>query len=361
MQPPAHHGDGKLLGIQAARGIAALLVVAYHAERALSLPQYVGRMPLDGITGFGHAGVDFFFVLSGFIILTVHGVDLGRPERFRRYAARRACRIYPPYWVVTALVLVLAFAGHGWDGLPGWQHLAASVLLVPHGEPPVLGVGWTLEYEIVFYLLFGLAILSRRAAFLVVGGWVALSIAAVLAGSGSSLGRASMDGYHVLFLIGLAAAWIVQRGTPARSGVIAALGVAAFLAAGVTEDLGWLAHDGFLPRIAYGLASGAVVVGAVGLERQGRLRIGRALALLGAASYSIYLVHLVPLTLTARVLAMAGVVGIMPGWLVMAVCCLVAVAAAVVFYLIVERPVTRAAQRLATRLIEPRDQAIRLA
>ena len=111
MQPPGHHGDGKLLGIQAARGIAALLVVAYHAERALSLPQYVGRMPLDGITGFGHAGVDFFFVLSGFIILTVHGVDLGQPGRFRRYAARRVCRIYPPYWIVTALVLMLTFAG----------------------------------------------------------------------------------------------------------------------------------------------------------------------------------------------------------------------------------------------------------
>jgi len=361
MQPPGHHGDGKLLGIQAARGIAALLVVAYHAERALSLPQYVGRMPLDGITGFGHAGVDFFFVLSGFIILTVHGVDLGQPGRFRRYAARRVCRIYPPYWIVTALVLMLTFAGHGWDGLPGWQHLGASLLLVPHGDPPVLGVGWTLEFEIVFYLLFGLAILSRRAAVVAVGGWVALSAAALLAGSGSPLGRASMDSYHVLFLIGLAAAWVVQRGTPARSGLIAVLGVAAFLTAGVTEDMGWLSRDGLLPRLAYGLASGAVVVGTVGLERQGRLRVGRVLEVLGAASYSIYLVHLVPLTLTARVLAMAGVVGGMPGWLVMAVCCLVAVAAAVVFYLVVERPVTRAAQRIATRLIEPREQAIRLA
>ena len=96
-----------------------------------------------------------------------------------------------------------------------------------------------------------------------VGGWVALSAAALLAGSGSPLGRASMDSYHVLFLIGLAAAWVVQRGTPARSGLIAVLGVAAFLTAGVTEDMGWLSRDGLLPRLAYGLASGAVVVGTV--------------------------------------------------------------------------------------------------
>lgn len=53
-----------LLGIQAGRGIAALLVVLFHAERALTLPQYVGHSPLGGVTNFGHAGVDFLFCIE---------------------------------------------------------------------------------------------------------------------------------------------------------------------------------------------------------------------------------------------------------------------------------------------------------
>ena len=101
-----------LLGIRAARGVAALLVLVFHAERAVSLPQYLGHQPLGGITGFGHAGVDFF-VLSGFIIYAVRHGDIGQPGRFARYAGRRLSRIYPPYWVVTAGVLLLTLVGAG--------------------------------------------------------------------------------------------------------------------------------------------------------------------------------------------------------------------------------------------------------
>jgi exopolysaccharide production protein ExoZ len=65
-----------------ARGVAALMVVFYHTTRSLSLPQYLGYIPLNNVFGFGHAGVDFFFVLSGFIITRTHTVDIGRPHRF---------------------------------------------------------------------------------------------------------------------------------------------------------------------------------------------------------------------------------------------------------------------------------------
>ncbi len=80
--------DGRLSGVQAARGVAALMVVLYHATRALSLPQYLGYIPFDNAFGFGHAGVDFFFVLSGFIIMHAHAADIGKPERlYRLYVA----------------------------------------------------------------------------------------------------------------------------------------------------------------------------------------------------------------------------------------------------------------------------------
>jgi len=114
MQRPAQHPGGKLPGTYAARRLAALLVMAFQAERALSLPQYVGRKPLDRITSFGHAGMDFFLALSGFLIIpAVHGGDLGRPGH---YAGRRSSPIYPPLWAAMAPTLLQTFAGQGWEG-----------------------------------------------------------------------------------------------------------------------------------------------------------------------------------------------------------------------------------------------------
>ena len=94
----------KLLGIEAARGLAALLVVTRHCTQMLSGARYFGALPLGGLFVFGHAGVDFFFVLSGFIIAYIHAGDLGRPERFGGYASKRVIRIYPTYWVALAIM-----------------------------------------------------------------------------------------------------------------------------------------------------------------------------------------------------------------------------------------------------------------
>src|SRR5665213_484275 len=139
----------RLVGIQAARGAAALLVVFYHAGRMLSLNQYVGNDPLDGLFSFGHAGVDFFFVLSGFIIYFVHHKDLNSPQRVSRYAWRRFVRIYPIYWVVTLGAIALAVAGHHND--ISVQRITASFFLLPQAEDPIVGVAWTLEHEVLFY------------------------------------------------------------------------------------------------------------------------------------------------------------------------------------------------------------------
>ncbi len=360
MRHPAPHDDGKLLGVQAARGIAALMVVAFHAERAVSLPQYLGHQPLGGITGFGHAGVDFFFVLSGFIIYTVHNSDIGRPGRFARYAGRRVSRIYPPYWAVTAIALLIMLVGHGWDGLPGWTDVVGSLLLVPHGAEPILGVAWTLEREMIFYLLFGLAILDRRAAIAVVTAWVGLTCVAAWMPSGAiRLGSLAAGSYDMLFAMGLVTAQVLRRANPPGSLLIALAGVAAFLAAGAAEDLALLPPVAWVSRLAYGAASCTIILGLVAAERQGRLNVGRGMVLLGAASYSIYLVHTILLGLTTRALTAAGAVGRVPGWTVMAAACLVAVVAGILFHLLVERPATRAAQRLTTRLITRESSAVR--
>ena len=100
----------KLQGIEAARGIAAAMVVVYHAARHLDA-NGLGLPWAAGLEKFGHAGVDFFFVLSGFIILFAHWEDVGVRAALPRYAERRCTRIFPLYWPVLAAYFALAVLG----------------------------------------------------------------------------------------------------------------------------------------------------------------------------------------------------------------------------------------------------------
>ena len=92
--------------LQVYRGFAAILVVLYHASHNLS--GYFNSTALSDFFAFGHAGVSFFFVLSGFIIFEIHRGDIGRPQQVKSYLYKRITRIYPAYWLVT-LALVPAW------------------------------------------------------------------------------------------------------------------------------------------------------------------------------------------------------------------------------------------------------------
>ena len=334
-----------LLGIQAARGVAALAVVLYHAGRMVALPQYVGYLPLGGAFNFGHAGVDFFFVLSGFIIHHVHHADVGRPASLGRYAGRRISRIYPPYWVATLLVLALALIGRGTAGLPDVRHLLGSLLLVPHAQEPILGVAWTLEREAIFYAVFALAICSRTLGVLVFGLWLGLWTLLVTTGRGLLVTE-----FDVLFFFGMAASWVVRHRTVRAPGVLLGVGIAAFAAAALAEAAGVMPVQGVAGRLAWGAASTLVVVGLASAERDGRLRMPPAAVLMGAASYSLYIVHTITIGLTARSLMAVGLGSHLPGWMVMLTTVAVSIAAGLAFHWMVERPATVRAQRLVARV-----------
>src|SRR5262245_56706962 len=99
--------------IQAGRGIAALLVAAFHLSIAMGDARYGGSAVFREITWRGNFGVDFFFVLSGFIMMFVHEKDLGRPNRWPAYACARFFRLFPAYWLFTIIFCYLVFMGWG--------------------------------------------------------------------------------------------------------------------------------------------------------------------------------------------------------------------------------------------------------
>jgi peptidoglycan/LPS O-acetylase OafA/YrhL len=174
--------------VQIGRGFAATMVVLTHVT--VMTHRHYGAEFLGDVFRYAGIGVDFFFVLSGFIIWFVHAGDIGRPERLYDYSVKRFTRIYPMYWIVTLAVLPLLVLGWGEKSAApqhgGAGYLIRSLLLVPQNEMPVLSVGWTLSHELFFYLIFGL-LLTRwhLAARSVVIALVLVSTAKLVADLGS--------------------------------------------------------------------------------------------------------------------------------------------------------------------------------
>lgn len=299
----------RLLGIEAARGIAAVMVVFYHAARHLQ--KATGSMPWSGVAQFGHAGVDFFFVLSGFIILFVHRKDIGLPNRLTHYAERRFTRVYPLFWVALAVWTVLALFSHTGEAITPGKLLLQASLLFFSGD---IGVAWTLRHEILFYLFFAMAILDRRIGITLFGAWFAAIVIGWITGYTpvNSALVLTFSAFNLEFLFGMAAAYAVQTWSINRPGLLLGVGVLVFVAYGVCENTGMV--DGYdrSAQLVYGLSSMLVVMGLASTEAAGALRLPPFMGKLGAASYSIYLFHLSFIGIVYKILALSGLLAHLP-------------------------------------------------
>ena len=342
-----------LLSLQVLRAVAALLVLLHHAGYdADGIAARTGAAPfgLDRFVDLGF-GVHLFFVISGYIMLrTARGYGSSRGALV--FMARRALRVVPLYWLLTSLTLIGAAVApgllNGEPGGPAW--VAGSYLFVPVARAsgainPVLGQGWTLDYEMFFYLLFALAMpLPRRAA--------VPALAAALIGL-VALGRAVAppfaaaavwtDGLLMEFLLGLGLALAVERGW--RFGPAAAAAAVTAGALGAVA-LGPLAGsvDGLAPWAREGVPAAFVVGGCVLGPRWATGRAVVALALVGDASYSLYLSHPFAVRLLGAAWTAAAPAGA-PLSLYLSAACAAAIGSALLLHRFVERPMTEALQR----------------
>jgi len=335
----------RLEGVEAGRGVAALLVVLYHA--ALHVEGNVpGSTTLWGLPHFGHAGVDFFFVLSGFIISFVHRKDLGRPGRLGHYLERRFTRVFPFYWLVLAFCLLDTWVLHRAQ-FPSAGEVVSNAFLLPQTKDQIVGGAWTLVYEIMFYLVFAIAISSLRIGAVVMCAWAVLVAAAFFLNRApeNAIVAVAASPFCLEFFLGIAAATVLSRRPVPLSGIVLAIGLTGFALAGVCEVTGYLYGFGAMARLVYGSCSLMVILGLVERERSGRLAVPRFMAVLGRASYSVYLVHLIGIGITFKFLSMTMRLTSSWSFLIWALLCVMGLGAGILASIWVEQPAIRLARR----------------
>ncbi len=279
-----------LISVQALRALAAWTVVGHHFMQiffGFKADSALGRFFVEK----GAAGVDVFFVISGLVIfLSTQDEDLP-PWRFLLY---RLLRIVPAYWFYTLLMALLVVVARPMlpDQSVDLAHVLMSLFFIPSENPggygvyPTLNVGWTLNYEMLFYLLFAWTLLFRRQ-------WRLLVVAALLfavCATWTSFGWISAfyrSDIVIEFLMGIGIGMLYRKGWIRPGLWWPVLGIATALLA--------IYHWPASPRaLTWGLPSAVLVVACMALERF--FADNRVLKVLGDCSYSVYLLHVLVLS-----------------------------------------------------------------
>jgi peptidoglycan/LPS O-acetylase OafA/YrhL len=342
----------QLYGIQVLRALAALMVAVHHVQSdAAFLAGRAGTIfsPSDILPW--NAGVDLFFVISGFIMVHASSGLFGQAGGARLFLARRIARIVPLYWAATTLFLLVMLVSPALlnSGAPSAGQILASYLFwpLPNGVgeiQPIYSLGWTLNYEMLFYALFGAALLLPArlvvpATTLALAGLVAAQAVSPLPLPFGFWGQPIV----LEFAGGMAIALLRNRGLRLDGRIrwlmVAAGAILLLAAAGnawAQTPWGSLAYRGPAALLL-------VTAAACGKGQSAPSALVRLFARIGDASYALYLTH--PFAMRAMrelFLRLApGATG-----LFVAVALLAAVIAALAVYRWFEKPMTRLLRRL---------------
>lgn len=251
--------------------------------------RYGGIPAFQAYTKHGHLGVDFFFVISGFIILFAHARDIGLRNSWGNYAFRRFARLYPVYWLYTTVFVLLLAAGFGTDaklpeGVSAWLNTYTLVRFSP--DAPPIGPAWTLFHEVAFYAIFSLLLLNKKLGLCALALWGVIS-AALYHYPGTNDRNAFTvytAAYSLYFILGMVAYYIYQRG---GKGIIET--VIGLITLAVWFIL--LETPNELPKLILPIAFALILGGVTKMEEHRLISSPAILNYIGNASYSIYLTH----------------------------------------------------------------------
>ena len=353
--------EKNIVSIQALRGIAAILVVFCHSEQYISaflnvkVERFVGNC-------FGGFGVDIFFVISGFIMVYICRNEFGQKNALGTFLRRRILRIFPMYWITILIVLALIVpTGIYAYALPVDKQCVVSssvdvfrnLLLIPSfspkGECPIVGVSWTLLFEMFFYYSFALLLIFHEKIYLPALCFIFTSLI---------LTSLCINDFHVhngftsyfaflgndIILEFIFGCFLAEQFLAGHvlTYIIAGLVILFSIMAILLSYHGTFIDISPIRAVRWGIPSAFIVFGLLSLEANGAIKIPKALIKLGDSSYSIYLTHLsiylmliiVALKQAKNYMHISGDIAVFAAW---AACVLLGY----LTYQYVEKPVTK--------------------
>jgi peptidoglycan/LPS O-acetylase OafA/YrhL len=289
----------RLDSLDLGRFIAAMVVMMDHfllfPDTRMAKP---GASLFWGLSSPGAVAVEYFFTLSGFVMLTAHWADFGKWRAPLKFWWRRACRILPVFWI--ALLFPVFYYRH----VLAMPVLLQQFLLLPWQGLDMIYPAWSMHFEIAFYVIFGLCLLPRIGLW-ILGGWISVVLfllwpaACLFALKTQIKNFAHIDaqncfasGFELYFFCGLAAAAFYVKGkVPGRWGfapVLAGVSLVSLSQYGSDYGQRYPVH-GLALCCAAGFA--LVIYGLGCLEAAGKLRLGAWAAKLGSTSYPLYMIN----------------------------------------------------------------------
>jgi exopolysaccharide production protein ExoZ len=350
----------KLPNIQILRAIAASTVVLYHSGIETSSVCLATARDCALEFWIGGFGVGLFFVISGFIMVATSWNAFGTPGAALAFMKRRIIRIVPLYWLLTTVAVVGVFFVPSMLNVPVLDplYVVASYLFWPVTRinglvRPIANLGWTLNLEMMFYVIFTVSLLfNRRMGMILAIGFLTAFTAIQMTGIFSTSGALSStplnfwaDPIIINFILGMIFAVFYKRGfrfTQLQSlGLFAVSAVLAIIAFNNESIIASYPENSFFSRTANTVPPLFLFLAcALGPQLNEAKKAWRPALLIGDASYSLYLIH--PFALRAFSKIWVKVVGVhLPIWSFTVACLMLAVTVGLACYYLAERPLLK--------------------
>lgn len=355
-RPNTPVGKIELGSIQACRAIAAISVLLFHVNITLRKEKYLS---IDIFPIFNQAsiGVEFFFVLSGFIILYAHSKDIGHPSRINNYIYRRFTRLFPALWITLVIITLAQVA------LPSLRPpetfnpivLISDFFLLPSENNDRLAISWTLRHEILFYIMFLSALISWKLGTFVLLATAIPSILAIFFEFMFPFNKV-FTSYNILFIMGIGSYYITKNKKYSNS-VLLFIGLA-LLIIGILyayrnnmykDNISGVNVKSNILIIFYGIGSMLIITGLCSIEISRPIKIPSFLIIIGNASYAIYLVHYPIISFMSKISTEVYQRCDISPKLIFVVVAAVAISGGLLFHLIVEKPVIDLFRRRRSR------------
>lgn len=340
----------KLLYLEISRGIAALLVVFHHT--GLGATSFLNNRTFGEFFKFGHHGVDFFFVLSGFIIYYIHSNDNGSLFNIKNYAIKRIIRIYPIFLLISSVLLIayleLPELGNRADNIITIERIVNSFLLIPSIEKPILSVSWTLIHEVFFYVIFIVVIINKKIGMILFSLWFILIVNYNLFFEKSFPYSFYLNAHNLEFLFGIGTAYIFMSESDyffklkRNSNRVFLLGLIGFILNGMNTNYNFININTFYQILFYGISSSFIIYGLVLFKEPiMKNKIFRIFLLIGSASYSIYLIHDPLISVLFRIIKKINLGLYLHDIFLFLLITVISVMVGILLHLIIEKPIVR--------------------